>query len=430
MIGTLIEDIADGVDLETAVLKYEKKVAPENYKRSKALYTKSQINKFREMLEVNGYKEFLDRRHASIEDVSIVNVMFADRSIKHLIGEDALEDLLGELPDKVSTKKAVDITIEKFLSEVLPKSKELEVLMLNDNIPQLVNIVAASNKDAKSMLKWDNQFTWAYKGGTTDSIKESVERRGGKTDGYMRFSIQWKDNNDLDAHCDTPNMHISFREKRCRVTRGALDIDITKPAVYNGKDIVENITFPELKHLVNGEYRFKVHNYALRTGGNTGFTAELQIGDKLFYYKYPKGLKNKELVDVVSVIIKDSKILNITHYVKSTDTPIKVWGVSTHKFNRVSAVMLSPNHWNTPSGNKHYMFILDKCINPEPVKGFFNEYLKHELKEYRKVLEALSEKMQVSHSDTQLAGLGFSSTMENKVTVRVNKGKLFNIKFN
>lgn len=42
-IGTLLVDLSEGVDLDTAVTKFEKVVAPTNYKRPTAVVTKSMI---------------------------------------------------------------------------------------------------------------------------------------------------------------------------------------------------------------------------------------------------------------------------------------------------------------------------------------------------------------------------------------------------
>ena len=39
-IGTLLVNISEGMELDTAVKKYEQIVAPANYKRPKAIYTK------------------------------------------------------------------------------------------------------------------------------------------------------------------------------------------------------------------------------------------------------------------------------------------------------------------------------------------------------------------------------------------------------
>ena len=51
------------------------------------------------------------------------------------------------------------------------------------------------------------------------------------------------------------------------------------------------------------------------------------------------------------------------------------WSIDTMKFQKVSCIMLSPNYWEGNSiGNKHYFFMLDGCKNPDPVRGFFNEY--------------------------------------------------------
>ena len=43
VIGTLVQDLSAGVDLEVAVKSYETKVAPQNYKRPTALITKAMV---------------------------------------------------------------------------------------------------------------------------------------------------------------------------------------------------------------------------------------------------------------------------------------------------------------------------------------------------------------------------------------------------
>lgn len=71
----------------------------------------------------------------------------------------------------------------------------------------------------------------------------------------------------------------------------------------------------------------------------------------------------------------------------------------------------------------------DGCKNPDPVRGFFNEYLRADLeKEHRRVFEALGSRAKAEYSDDQLSGLGFSSTSHNDVVVKVDN-KSFKIIF-
>ena len=80
----------------------------------------------------------------------------------------------------------------------------------------------------------------------------------------------------------------------------------------------------------------------------------------------------------------------------------------------------SPNFWDGQTkGNKHYFFMLEGCINPDDTRGFYNEYLRDELHEHRKVFEVLGSKLKAEHSTDQLSGLGFSSTQRNELVVKV-----------
>ena len=97
-----------------------------------------------------------------------------------------------------------------------------------------------------------------------------------------------------------------------------------------------------------------------------------------------------------------------------------IWGITTNEFVPVSMVMKSPNHWDDQgSGNLHTFFILEGCNADEEVRGFYNEFLKPELNEHRKVFEVLGSKLKVKPSESSLSGLGFSETIRNEVIVRV-----------
>jgi hypothetical protein len=167
-------------------------------------------------------------------------------------------------------------------------------------------------------------------------------------------------------------------------------------------------------------YIFTVHNFSHR-GGTSGFTAEIEYGGEIYTFNYNKELKNKETIQVAK--LKFSKKDGIS-FIESLDNSVvskEIWGVKTGQFVKVSMLMFSPNYWDGQIGigNKHYMFMLDGCKNENNPRGFFNEFLKEELTPHRKVFEAIGSKMRVELSDNQLSGLGFSSTQQNNLIVKV-----------
>jgi hypothetical protein len=99
----------------------------------------------------------------------------------------------------------------------------------------------------------------------------------------------------------------------------------------------------------------------------------------------------------------------------------QIWNVTTEQFVQVRTVLNSPNHWDGNAvGNKHLFFILDGCRTDEPVRGIYNEFLRSDLEEHRKVFEVLGNKTKCDIAGTdQLSGLGFSSTKRESVQFRV-----------
>lgn len=117
-----------------------------------------------------------------------------------------------------------------------------------------------------------------------------AQKRGGKVNGQLRFTLIWNDRNgyngdDLDAHCIEPNGNeISFQNKNSRRSGGKLDVDIINPVV--GQKAIENISWTNVERLKkNSAYKFSVHRFSDR-GGSTGFRAEIEFDGQIYTYNY------------------------------------------------------------------------------------------------------------------------------------------------
>ncbi len=426
VIGSLLVDLSEGVDVESAVKSFEAKVAPSNYKRPQAVVTEGMKKKAIQEIDKMGIRDSISRRHAVSSDVSINNVLFADRATR-MKDVDPLMAAMGASEnttvDIETLKNLPEISIEDFLTNVLPNSTKVSIATTNTMTANQVHISAPVVADAPNILQWDNNFSWSYNGNVADSgIAKNVKKAGGAIDGFLRFSIQWNEEGndvlDLDAHCAVNSNfshHIMYDNRQA--AGGTLDIDIQRPTGV----AVENITWPSQSSLtVDGVYDFYIQNYDEYT--MTGKTrAELAIGDTLFSYTMDRSNYINYKCKVASVTIKDSNVVLIKHHAPYTED-------TKAELVPVNLIMLSPNYWdNNASGNKHYMFMTDSVKTTEPFRGFYNEFLDPKLHDIRKAFDMLADAMRCEPNDKGLRGYGFSSTKPQTLFIKVDN-KFYNVK--
>lgn len=441
-IGTLLVNVSNDMDLDTAVKKYEQIVAPTNYKRPKAIFTKKMLEDAKKTISELGYMDSLNRRFATLDDITVNNILFSNKDAAKRISDSS--DIFGELekqavvnPRKFS--RVEEITANDFIKNVLPSAKEVEVLVENKHSNNFVSLIAPCNKDSKSMFKWNNGLSWAYSGNITDSdMKQNVKAAGGNVDGVLRFSIQWnedgRDNCDLDAHCIEPNRNEIYfsncRKPSLSSMTGQLDVDIIHP---NGKVAVENITWSDKSKMKPGVYKFFVNQYS--GSARNGFRAEIEFNGEIYSFDYSNSMRTGQDVYVADVILDTNGEFTIKEKISGNSkvSSRTVWGISTNEFTPVSVVCYSPNYFDEQDGigHRHLFFMLNGCRNDEEPNGYYNEFLKSELEKHKRVFEALGSKCHVEDSEDQLSGIGFSMTKRAELVVKVKGAteRILKIKF-
>lgn len=422
-IGQLFVQLAEGKDLDAAMRSYEAMVAPGNYQRPTATITQKMVEKAQQELTDSGLGPAIYRRFARLDDVSVTDVLFVDNASRSKMKDGGIMDLLANdvktTPPDV--KHAIPIKAEDFVKNIVPGAKTLSVLVENRHTGNFVSLTAPKDDGNYQLFKWKNNFGWAYDGDVTDSVKARVKAAGGKIDCKLRVSLSWFNTDDLDLHCNMPRgEHVYFSNKM-----GILDVDMNAgPLVRNP---VENLAFNTLH---DGVYTVWVNNFRRREPIDVGFAIELEFNGIINQYSYPKGVPDKGNVPCFTFTMKGGQLVNIDAKLEGGNVSKEKWGVKTETLVPVVALMNSPNHWgDNQSGAKHLIFALQGCVNPDSIRGIFNEYLRPELHQHRKVFEVLGAKTKCPPTNDQISGVGFSSARGDTVTVVVDGRKSYTLAF-
>lgn len=446
VIGTLVQDLSEGKDLEFAVKSFETKVAPQNYKRTTALITPGMVKKAMETISALGLEPALERRLAVIGDVSVNDVKWVDGAARPLmkggIGDVLMQHAIATTHSVAKdAARAETISLEHFMEKILPETQGLEVFFTGRHLGNLMVLTAPVHAEPKQLFRWNNDFAWSYGGDVADSyLRQQVQNLGGRVDGVLRFSHMWnheKRNASLmDLHVFMPGssehrdgchdtypggQRVGWNRRQDPTSGGVQDVDYVNPAP-EGYVPVENITFPKLDKLKNGQYVFKIHNWQLREPTKGGFRAEVEFGGQVFQYDHPEPLKHKEWITLAVATLRDG-VFTIEHKHPVGTASQEKWGLKTEQYVKVTTVMLSPNYWGGAVGNKHTFFVLDGAKSDEEARGFYNEFLHPRLEEHRKVFEVIAAKTKCRPTEGHLAGLGFSSTKKDSFLARVQQGK-------
>jgi hypothetical protein len=438
VIGSLLVDLSEGRPLDAAVASYEQKVAPANYRRPTALVTPAMLKKAEAELAELNMTESLIRRHATVDDIPVTEVLFVNRQTK---APETTASSIFQSPlvlaavDMKSLSKVEEVSAERFFAEVVPTATHIDVLFESKHAGNLVNLTAPADPEAPTLFSWPNGIAWTYKDGGADYVRERVKNAGGSVDGFLRISLAWSNYDDLDLHVFEPSgREIYFSDKVSRGTGGNLDVDMNAGGGKT-REPVENVVYPTAAKMAPGKYHVRVHNYAKRESVDVGFTLEMEWDGHVLQYSYPKPLADKRAVEAATIHVDNDKSVAVEWHegmVQGVSAEQELYGLMTKNWYPVTLIAPSPNYWgDSATGNRHTFFILPDARTEDDTRGFFNEFLTPGLRDHRKVFELLGSKVKVAPEGPQLAGLGFSSTQRAEVYCRVTDSftRVIKVKF-
>lgn len=415
-LGTLLVDLSKGDDLEAAVKAYETVVAPANFQRTTKLVTPKMIAEAEELIAKNGYSKSLQRRHATIDDVKVTDLLYVNRSTG--VQDDVFSALKADAKVDLTKMKRKQVTLSEFLAVATHASS---VNLLLEPSHTFVSLIAPEHDDAKLLFKWDNAFSWMYQNNLTDAITEKVKAAGGRIDAELRISLEWFNYDDLDLHVIEPNGNeIAFHCPRSRFSSGFLDVDMNARQATT-RTPVENVAFDE-SSILNGHYKVVVNNYCKRENKDFGFNLQIECRGTKYDLSYAQAVGDGSNVFAANFdYYANTGLTNLDTRLKATQTDREMFGVMTGRWQKVSAIMWSPNYWGENRvGNQHLMVMLENARINEPLRPFSNEYLDPDLYSQRRVFELLSERLKVQPSERQFTGVGFSVTQNKSFIAQVD----------
>ena len=428
LIGTTAIELAEGKDLNKVCKDFNIRVDPTNYAQAKSPVTQGMIKEAEKQIAELGYSQSFDRIPATIDHISIDEIKHSniDNTIDKPVGLFAASGVKTSTRHKRAEFDTVEtVTIDNFMSKILPHSTSIEVYLENKMEGNLVALFTEQVKGSKNMFKWNNPFSWTYNGNLSGKsmIKDAVKEKGGNVTGVLRASMIWnetgRDNSDLDLWCLQPNgeeigYNTGFRKDRTNKFSscgGQLDLDNTSPGTSLG---VENIYFQDLGRMRSGKYKFWVNQFSARN--SQGFKFEIETNGEVFNYSYDRPVSNRVPVATVTLI---NGQFTIEHHLPHSSSNKNLWGLETNEFHKVNLVCTSPNYWGDNNiGTKEYFFMLQGCQPESEMKAFHTDHLNSELSNIRKAIGLLGNYKMVPPSKG-LAGVGYNSTVSDSVIVKV-----------
>lgn len=231
MIGTLLDDLKEGMSLEAVKRRFAEKTHPLQYQRPQAPARAGNILEAERIVEKLGIANSLKRRFATLDEVKKIWTPAAARQA------DKPGGVFGHLMQPAPAARELvgmvqNMTWVKFVATVLPRAEQMAVQIGNpDNRLNFVGVTAAIDPEAPPIFQWDdeadrNAFAWyVYHNGSTPA-RWNLPGQWADVTGVMLKPCLWNDKDERFAKIHGNNAIL--------ILDGAVDTKMQGLALFPG----------------------------------------------------------------------------------------------------------------------------------------------------------------------------------------------------
>ena len=200
MIGTLLEDIAAGMDFSEIAKRFADKMHPLRYQRPQALPSAGNVAQAEKLFAQLGLAPALERRMARIDELPL---LWASKTSEPSAA--AAGGIFSRLKTKTVTTTsrlsipAITMTAEKFMREVAPDADAIELNLPSGN-HTFIGLTTAVNADAPRLFQWDHPVSWYVWHGGAPASQYGLKPGWLKVDGITRLPARWNDDGQRFKH--------------------------------------------------------------------------------------------------------------------------------------------------------------------------------------------------------------------------------------
>lgn len=274
MIGTLLEDIAAGMEFDQVSKRFADKMHPLRYQRPQAAPTAGNIAQAEKVFEQLGLAPALHRRIARFEEVPKVWEPRARPANPPAGG------IFGHLEPKGSGSSSVSMsmptitmTLQKFVQTVVNDADKLEIMLPAGSAPFIV-ITTAVYADAPPVFQWDHAFAWYMWHGGAAPSQYGLAGGWAEVAGITRLPARWNDDGQRFKHQGDGLILLLQGARETRQAGAALFPSLLRSELHGVRATIEaHSRSAQLEGMADGT----AIGYDLRDGQGSGYPTTVRV---------------------------------------------------------------------------------------------------------------------------------------------------------